>query len=554
MSSFGIEVNFLTGRYVATCYNDRRMHEWPPHPARLFSALVATWADADEPSQPEREALEWLAALAPPGIDANREAAPRKVVSHFVPVNDTAIISRSLQEKRAKLIRGAKSRLHDELVSSDGEVTRKARSLQNKLAGHRDLETQVTTVGTTPPKTAAELFPDGRSKQERFFPSVTLRPPPRVTYIWNEPLPDAMKDVLDGLLGRLARLGHSSSLISSRLTLEPPCANWIPQCGESSLRAVRAGQLAELERRFAQHRGISPRSLPHATVRYGDQASVEQDSSTFQAANTAGEWIVFEFAHDCRAFPATRAVEVATKMRAAVLSHAEDPIPEGLTGHRPDRAPTTEPHVAFLPLPFAGYPHANGRLLGVAVAVPAGTDVDSRRALYRAIGRWEGAAGSRDFKLTFGRGGEIRMKRQRERSALVSLRPSSWSGRSRTWTSVTPIALPKHPGRLSGGTHDSRVKAWRAARAAVVAAVRHVGLPDPTKSEVALEGLVTGTITATRFPPFYQTHGDNNRLRRQLVHASITFDRPVQGPLMLGTGRFVGLGLMCPMDGRTPRR
>ena len=46
---FGIEVNFLTGRFVATCHNDRRQPEWPPHPARLFSALVAAWADADEP-------------------------------------------------------------------------------------------------------------------------------------------------------------------------------------------------------------------------------------------------------------------------------------------------------------------------------------------------------------------------------------------------------------------------------------------------------------------------------------------------------------------------
>ena len=54
---FGIEVNFLTGRYVATFHNDRRQPEWPPHPARLFSALVAAWADADEPDRSEREGI-----------------------------------------------------------------------------------------------------------------------------------------------------------------------------------------------------------------------------------------------------------------------------------------------------------------------------------------------------------------------------------------------------------------------------------------------------------------------------------------------------------------
>ena len=79
---FGIEVNFLTGRYVATFHNDRRQPEWPPHPARLFSALVATWADADEPDRSEREALEWLEAQGHPAIAASC-AVPRKVVSHF---------------------------------------------------------------------------------------------------------------------------------------------------------------------------------------------------------------------------------------------------------------------------------------------------------------------------------------------------------------------------------------------------------------------------------------------------------------------------------------
>src|SRR5690606_20928581 len=46
-----IDVEFLTGRYIATSYNDRSRAEWPPHPARLFSALVAAWAGDDEPDE-----------------------------------------------------------------------------------------------------------------------------------------------------------------------------------------------------------------------------------------------------------------------------------------------------------------------------------------------------------------------------------------------------------------------------------------------------------------------------------------------------------------------
>ncbi len=85
---FALEVRFLTGRYVATAYNDRAQTEWPPHPLRLYSALVATYADAFDAA--EREALEWLEALPPPRISAS-EASVRELVTVFVPVNDTTV-------------------------------------------------------------------------------------------------------------------------------------------------------------------------------------------------------------------------------------------------------------------------------------------------------------------------------------------------------------------------------------------------------------------------------------------------------------------------------
>src|SRR5690606_13655907 len=47
--TMAVAVELLTGRYVATRFNDRDRPEWPPHPGRLFSAAVAAWAEADEP-------------------------------------------------------------------------------------------------------------------------------------------------------------------------------------------------------------------------------------------------------------------------------------------------------------------------------------------------------------------------------------------------------------------------------------------------------------------------------------------------------------------------
>src|ERR1700689_1775422 len=90
---FAITVELLAGRYTATQFNDRNRPEWPPHPARLFSAMVAAWADNDEPDSAERSALRWLEEQDPPFIHSGEEHR-RSVVTHFVPVNDpTALTS-----------------------------------------------------------------------------------------------------------------------------------------------------------------------------------------------------------------------------------------------------------------------------------------------------------------------------------------------------------------------------------------------------------------------------------------------------------------------------
>lgn len=546
---FGIEVNFLTGRYVATSHDDRRQSEWPPHPARLFSALVATWADADEPSQDERDTLEWLEAQGPPGIATEAEANPRTVVSHFVPVNDTAIVSRTWQERRAEQVERARKSLRDALADSGGETTRQVQRIQTRLSKQRDVGAQVSSPGNTPTDTAQKLFPERREKRERRFPSMTIAGIPRVTFVWDRNLPDKVHDILDGLLARLTRLGHSSSLVSCRVVRATPAVNLSPsRAGVTRLRHVRPGQLAELERRFAQHQGISPRVLPYTDVGYS-QAGSGRDSAE-ETPNTAGDWIVFEFLPDSRAFPVYRTVEVATTLRSAIFSYADDLIPAGLSGHTPDGTPLSAPHVAFLPLPFAGYARGDGRLLGIAISVPDDVDEASRRALYLAIGKWEGVAKDGVLRLFQGKQGELRMRRLRGPVSLESLRHSAWSRPAKRWVSVTPIALPRHPGRLRGGAAAARDRAWKSADAAVRAAVGHVGLPEPSRVEVGLSPLLVGSRAVSAYPPFNQRGRNGVSVRRQLVHAVVTFDRPVRGPLMLGSGRFVGLGLMRPVDVR----
>ncbi len=543
---FGIEVNFLTGRYVATYHNDRRRGEWPPHPARLFSALVAAWTDADEPDGTELEALKWLEAQGAPAVAAS-DAVPRSVVSHFVPVNDASIVRRTWHEKKAGKTHAMADQLDEELASSQGEITRKVSQLQQRLARERNVESQVSRSGNTNPSSAVQMLPDQRDKRERFFPSVTPEDA-RVTFIWEAVVPEGVAEALDQLLCRVTRLGHSSSLVSCRVVQESPGPSYTPGGGAESLRAVSRGQLAELQRQYPRHEGVKPRSLPYTDVRYSATAATVQPEPALQP-NTTGEWIVFEFAHDSRAFPSTRAVDLAAAMRGAVLNYAEDPIPEELSGHRPDGRPTYDPHVAFLPLPYTGSEYADGRLLGIALSVPRSLGDDARRAVFRAVGRWEQAVPQHLYplRLTLGSQGVVHITRLRGPADLVALRPRVWNRPSLRWVSATPIALPRHPGNLSAGTAAARAKAWGLAETVVAAACVHVGLPEPLAVEVALSPFIVGAKPAKRFPAFTQNGREGKPVRRQLVHASLTFERTVAGPLMLGAGRFMGLGLMRPM-------
>ena len=545
-SGFGIEVNFLTGRYIATAYNDRRQGEWPPHPARLFSALVDAWADQDERELPETRVLEWLETQGPPAIAAS-EAEHRRVVSHFVPVNDVAVVGNALQERRYRDIQRLEGELEQAMVSS-GEQSRRARGIRTRLMKSRNVESQVVKPGTTSPGTSEAMFPERRERQERSFPSVSPLVP-RVTYLWNAALSNEMRKVLDDLLARVTRLGHSSSLVSCRLADSLPEATWIPDSSNgTNLRTVQPGQFKELERLFKRHQGMGPRSLPFAVTSYGASDASSKELHPRQRPNTAGEWIVFELEHGSRWLPVTRTPELASAMRDVVIQHAVTPTPAAISGIGPDGEPVNTPHLAFLSLPFVGSRHADGRVMGVVLSIPDGVSETGRQAIYRAVGTWEREAAGRHLTLRLADGSvEARLTRLLETAEARTLQSQVWSREALRWISATPIALPKHPGRISGGTAAARAKAWRSAEEAVVASCEHVGLPAPVNMHLSLSPLIRGARHVRDCPPFQRKSKQGEVVRRQLVHAALTFDEPVCGPLMLGAGRFAGLGLMRPI-------
>src|SRR5262249_42778191 len=82
-----LEVEFLLGRYAAADFRDREQPEWPPHPARLFSALVAAAYESGM-SESARAALLWLESLPPPHLCAEEAPATQPPATVYVPIND----------------------------------------------------------------------------------------------------------------------------------------------------------------------------------------------------------------------------------------------------------------------------------------------------------------------------------------------------------------------------------------------------------------------------------------------------------------------------------
>lgn len=539
-----LEIEFLTGRYVATAHDDRSTGEWPPHPARVFSALVAAWADEQDPL--ERTALQWMERQAPPAIAAG-EAASRLPVTHYVPVNDTDLVSPSWYARRAADVEATVAGLEEALAHAAGDLDdRKVVRALSKLEKLRDVGDKVQPGnggGTSGP---IPLVPWTRVHQPRTFPSVTPDPP-LVTYLWDAD-PDAdVRGALDRLAGRVSRIGHSSSLVSCRLVPDAPAPDLVPDPdGALSLRGVAPGQLEALEAAFAQHKGSRPRSLPFRLVRYG-RASVPVVDPGPAEPTISGDWFVFEFAPEGRRLPMTRAVAVARALRGAMIQHAPDPRDEALSGHREDGRPTALPHMAFVPLPFVGSDRADGRIVGCAVLLPGTIAPEARRNALAAIGHWEASEGGSVLRL--GRAGVISCRRIIGPTTLASLRRGVWDGPSTTWSSVTPVALPNHPGPLFEGSPARRARSWSRAEELIALSCRHAGLPDPLSVMVSPSPLVDGSSPAGSFPAFRQPGPSGAAsVPRVLLHAAVEFGRPVRGPLLIGAGRYFGLGLMRPME------
>lgn len=562
---FALRLEYLTGRVVATAYNDRNAVEWPPHPARLFSALVSIWANDRDPA--ERDALQWLEGQPAPAV-ACSDIARRSVLTHYVPVNDTTLLGRlerwrdKLESARENLaaatadlesaaeVDPAKRKRLEKVLGKTCAAVDKAQS--EYLSAIARLSAWTGEAPDADYKAAQGLLPEGRLRHGRTFPS-GVPDDPVVHFIWPDAQPGVHRHALERLVARLVNLGHSSSLVHARVVDTAPQPAWIPdEQGDLVMRWVSVGQLQRLEFDYAQHQGVEPRVMSFAVQRYR-QLSAATAGPIPQSLFGSEDWLILRRVGGMR-LPLARTVDLVRALRGALMRYAQQPPATVLSGHESDGSPARGPHLAIVPLPNVGHRHGDGSILGAALVMPRQLSPEQRRAVLAAVGRWEEQSRRQSGHeeddapvLTLGLGNGIEIEMQRVawgRPPLHNLRPRTWCGPVRQWASVTPVALDRNPGDLFSANKAKRDAAYAAAAEILARSCSHVGLPEP-QSVVILPGpTVMGSIGARQFAPF---PGEPGKLRRVLVHAHVTFAEPIAGPVLLGAGRFHGLGLFRPV-------
>jgi CRISPR-associated protein Csb2 len=114
-----------------------------------------------------------------------------------------------------------------------------------------------------------------------------------------------------------------------------------------------------------------------------------------------------------------------------------------------------------------------------------------------------------------------------------TLQPESWMKASKRWATVTPILLDRYP------------KKKLSEEELLVTACQRAGLPVPVRCVFGPYQEQGGTSGLKGVAPVFAFS-----LARWAVHATFEFDEPVKGPVLVGAGRFFGMGLMKPLGMR----
>ena len=474
-----LEIEYINGMSFASSPIDKKKAEWPPHPDRLFSAFVASWGILKKDK--EVQALQWLESQKLPDVlfpDVNY----RDSVITFVPVS-----------------------------GKPGKT--------NHISQNYPIFEVIKHI----------------VRKERFFPTVILPNNNHIAYmIWNDAKPSKeIFDVLVNLTSRISNIGHSASLVRVSVNSKDHSSDhrYVPDNnGHIFLRCPYKGRFEELRRAYESHSNTTWHPNISPTHRYAELGNIPIKSSM------GDDWVILTFKSDF--IPSLESFPIlAKKMRDIIMSRAEQPVHEIISGHSKDGKPLQKPHLAIIPLANVGWKFSDGRLMGIALVLPRDSKygTDERRQLVKTVTRFLDGGGSLKINEI-----EIKLKKDDDDDRF-SLQPDRYITESKTWTSVTPIILDRHPKKRQGKTIQD----------IITNSCVNIGLPKPIDIKISRYSNVN------KSPPAYPS-SQSNRIggwksqkpqsinNQSMCHAVITFETKVCGPIIIGAGRYYGLGLcMC---------
>ena len=382
---FTLGIHYLNGWAMAAADGANKSRaEWPPHPDRVFMALAAAWFETGEPTD-EEEALAWLEGCGAPLIAASdatlrTAGSGRGLAVSYVPVNDVRT--------------------------------------PRKVPASLDPD-KLKDAGLT-------LLPEHRVRQARSFP-VAIPRSPKVHLIWPDVDPAPHRDALRSLARKVTNIGHSASLVQMWLETDPIEPRWHPTEGpaEHRLRVTGPGRLrylrercnradvidyADLNARIGAAKGKEKKMLKtELQQRYGDSppVSLRPEPGLWQGYSVARpqakqpvggslfdpRFLVLTLYGHRLSLPGT--LRLTNALRCTLLKEIAErhgaeaadacdgatsappgldagfDYPEWLSGHDAKGAASRLPHLALAPLAFTDARFADGRILGVAMIVPA---------------------------------------------------------------------------------------------------------------------------------------------------------------------------------------
>ena len=507
-------------------FHDGRYHgvpDWPPSPARLFQALVAAAARGDELSAGDKAALQWLEALEPPVFGAP-PARKGNAIRNYVPNNDLDAVGRD--PARIGEIRSAK------LVRP--QIFDAAIPLLYVWSFEPSLEADASAAQIC--IIAERLIQLGRGVDMAWANGEVL----------NSDEAEARLSAHRGPVHRPSYAFGGSAL---------PC----PAPG--SLASLITRHLAS-GKRFAEIReDRQPSKANPATYKVLGTTFTQPPKPRFRqvAYSCPPALLLFDLSGEEAPWMQTRIVQLVMAVRDAASAKLQGAYNNE---NRADDAATVEPvfigrnaangdksvRIRIMALPSIGSPHVTRAIRRVLVEVPPNCPIPQEDILWTFSGLSSEIADAETGEIT-----DLWRLTQASDHKMLSNYGVEPARNARVWRSVTPVALTNarrrriDPTRVRAevkGGHE-RLAEEDSARAAVSDALRHAGVTaSAVQINVQREPFAGREARAEAFA------AESRFAKETLWHVEIKFESPPRAPLLIGDGRYLGLGLLRPVESR----